>query len=76
MTVAIDHSTAPCRFRGQHPTVSRPASRMPLVSGAGRNRAGALCAATPRGLRASSRPRLRDSRVRRPASRNAPRRSS
>jgi hypothetical protein len=76
MTVAIDHSTAPCRFRGQHPTGARPASRMPLVNGAARYRAGALCVATRRGMRASSRPRLRDSRMRRPASRNAPRRSS
>jgi len=60
---------AHCRFRGQHPTVARPASRVSLVRPVARVRAGLWCAATQRGLRASSRPRLRDSRQRRPASR-------
>ena len=55
MSVAQFESSAPCRFRGEHPTVARPASRLPLFRGA-RERAGALCAATPRGLRASQRP--------------------
>jgi hypothetical protein len=72
MSVAQSHGSGPCRFRGQHPTVARPASRISLVSAQGRERAGVWCAATQRGLRASSRPRLRDSRGRRPASRNAP----
>jgi hypothetical protein len=72
MSVAQSQQTAPCRFRGEHPTVTRPASRLPLVGGAGRGRAGAMCLSTRRGLRASSRPRLRDSRARRPASRLAP----
>ena len=72
MSVAQGHGSAPCRFRGQHPTVTRPASRISLVSAVGRERAGMWCRATVRGLRASSRPRLRDSRQRRPASRNSP----
>jgi hypothetical protein len=75
MSILQSHSPAPCRFRGAHPTVSRPASRTPLA----RERcvrSGALCPATRRGLRASNRPRLRDTRYRRPASRNAPRRTS
>jgi hypothetical protein len=76
MTVASGQTTAPCRFRGEHPTVVRAASRLPLVTGTPRVRAGAWCPGTRRGLRASSRPRLRDSRVRRRASRIAPRRSS
>jgi len=71
MSVAQIQGSAPCRFRGEHPTVVRPASRLPLVRVA-RERAGAICAATQRGLRASSRPRLRDSRYRRPASKNSP----
>jgi hypothetical protein len=75
MTVATGHTTAPCRFRGEHPTVNKAASRLPLVTGTARARVGALCSATRRGLRASSRPRLRDSRGRRPASRIATRRS-
>jgi hypothetical protein len=75
MTAALSQSNAPCRFRGEHPTVTKTASRLPLINSA-RVRAGAWCAATRRGMRASSRPRLRDSRVRRPASRVAPRRSS
>jgi hypothetical protein len=64
-------ASAPCRFRGEHPTVVRPASRLPLVRSV-RGHAGALCAATPRGLRASNRPRLRDTRYRRAASKNWP----
>ncbi|HYJ42753.1 MAG TPA: hypothetical protein VEW08_18330 [Steroidobacteraceae bacterium] len=72
MSVAQGHGSAPCRFRGQHPTVARPASRISLVSAVGRTRAGVLCRSTVRGLRASSRPRLRDSRQRRPAARNSP----
>jgi hypothetical protein len=76
MTSALSQGTAPCRFRGEHPTGSRPASRKPLITGEARLRAGAWCASTARGLRASSRPRLRDTRARRPASKNAPRRSS
>ncbi|HEU5137036.1 MAG TPA: hypothetical protein VFU13_17950 [Steroidobacteraceae bacterium] len=68
MSVAQSQGGAHCRFRGQHPTVVRPASRVSLVSATGRVRAGMWCAATRRGLRASSRPRLRDSRQRRPAS--------
>ena len=72
MSVAQSHDSAPCRFRGQHPTVVRPASRIPLVSAAARLRAGMWCDETRRGLRASSRPRLRDSRGRRPAARTAP----
>jgi hypothetical protein len=71
MSLVHGESFAACRFRGEHPTVVRPASRLPLVR-ADRWRIGALCAATPRGLRASSRPRLRDSRYRRPAARNSP----
>ena len=63
MSVAQNQGSAPCRFRGQHPTVTRPASRISLVSAVNRARAGVMCAATQRGLRASSRPRLRDSRV-------------
>ena len=57
MSVAQSESSAPCRFRGEHPTVVRPASRLPLVREE-RERDGAVCAATQRGLRASSRPRL------------------
>jgi hypothetical protein len=76
MRVATRQITAPCRFRGEHPTVIKAASRLPLVTGISHGRVGALCSATRRGLRASSRPRLRDSRGRRPASRVAPRRSS
>ncbi|HKU89072.1 MAG TPA: hypothetical protein VJP84_04740 [Steroidobacteraceae bacterium] len=64
-------SLAPCRFRGAHPTVARPASRTPLAR-VQHERCGAMCAATRRGLRASSRPRLRDTRYRRPASKIAP----
>jgi len=75
MSVVLSESNAPCRFRGEHPTVVRPASRLPLVRG-NRWRLGALCAATPRGLRASSRPRLRDARYRRPAARTVPPRRS
>lgn len=71
MSVVHSESFAHCRFRGEHPTVVRPASRLPLVQ-TDRWRVGALCAGTQRGLRASSRPRLRDSRYRRPAARNAP----
>jgi hypothetical protein len=69
MSVAQIEGCAPCRFRGEHPTVARPASRLPLVHGV-REHAGAMCAATQRGLRASSRVRLRDTRSRRPASKN------
>jgi len=77
MSLAYSQNAAPCRFRGEHPTVVRPASRIPLISGAARQRAGVLCLATARGLRASSRPRLRDSSTRQPAARNPrPRRSS
>ena len=76
MSVAQDYGSAPCRFRGQHPTVARPASRISLVSAVGRERAGVLCRSTARGLRASSRPRLRDSRQRRPAMGISPRRRS
>jgi len=54
--------------------VTRPASRISLVSTVNRARAGVICADTQRGLRASSRPRLRDSRGRRPATSNSPRR--
>lgn len=74
MSVAHAHGSAPCRFRGQHPTVTRPASRISLVSALGRIRAGVLCPGTQRGLRASSRPRLRDARTRHPAIGNSPRR--
>jgi hypothetical protein len=74
MSVAQSQGSAPCRFRGQHPTVVRPASRISLVSTMSRTRAGVLCADTQRGLRASSRPRLRDSRVRRQAVNNSLRR--
>jgi len=76
MSVAQNQGSAPCRFRGQHPTVTRPASRISLVSAVNRARAGMMCADTQRGLRASSRPRLRDSQVRRPAVSNSPRRRS
>ncbi len=69
MSVVQSQNAAPCRFRGEHPTVVRAATRFPLVSGATRLRTGALCLATTRGLRASSRPRLRDANLRRPASR-------
>jgi hypothetical protein len=77
MSLVHSQNAAPCRFRGEHPTVARPASRLPLLTSAARTRAGVLCMATPRGIRASSRPRLRDSNTRRPAARNPrPRRSS
>jgi hypothetical protein len=76
MTAALNSSNGHCRFRGEHPTVTRPASRIPLVTAAGRERAGAVCSSTHRGRRARSEPRLRDSRGRRPASRLAPRRES
>jgi len=75
MSVVHGESFASCRFRGEHPTVVRPASRVPLARNA-LWRVGALCAATPRGLRASSSPRLRDSRYRRPAARTSPPRRS
>jgi hypothetical protein len=75
MSIAISEFTAPCRFRAEHPTVQRPASRLPLFGGA-RQRHAPVCGATQRGLRANSRPRLRDSRYRRPATRTAPRRTS
>jgi len=71
MSVVQIEGSAPCRFRGEHPTVVRPASRLPLVHGA-REHAGAMCAATQRGMRASNRPRLRDTRYRRAASRTWP----
>jgi hypothetical protein len=71
MSIQHSHSVAPCRFRGAHPTVTRPASRIPLMRGR-HERCGAMCADTRRGLRASSRPRLRDTRYRRAASKNAP----
>jgi hypothetical protein len=77
MSLAYSQNAAPCRFRGEHPTVTRPASRIPLVTGVARKRAGVLCLATARGMRASSRPRLRDSNARRPAAKSPrPRRSS
>jgi hypothetical protein len=71
MTTAHYSYHAPCRFRGEHPTVVRPASRLPLVR-ATFTRAGALCVETRRGMRANSRPRLRDTRHRRPAASNSP----
>jgi len=71
MSVQQIEGGAPCRFRGEHPTVVRPASRVPLVRGV-RQHIGALCAATQRGLRASDRPRLRDTRYRRAASKSWP----
>ena len=71
MSFVQSQSFGPCRFRGEHPTVARPASRTPLMRSA-RTRAGALCAATTRGMRASNRPRLRDTRYRRAAARNSP----
>jgi hypothetical protein len=77
MSLVHSQNAAPCRFRGEHPTVARPASRIPLTTAVSRTRTGVLCMATARGLRASSRPRLRDSNSRRPATRNPrPRRSS
>jgi len=77
MSLVHSQNAAPCRFRGEHPTVARPASRISLITGAARMRAGIVCMATARGLRASSRPRLRDSNARQPAARNPrPRRSS
>jgi hypothetical protein len=76
MSVVHSQNAAPCRFRGEHPTVVRPATRLPLVGGITRTRVGALCLATTRGLRASSRPRLRDANLRRPASRIVPPRRS
>jgi len=69
MSVVQVEGSSPCRFRGEHPTVVRPASRLPLARSV-RKHAGALCAATQRGLRASDRPRLRDTRYRRAASKN------
>jgi len=75
MSVVQIASSSPCRFRGEHPTVVRAASRLPLVRSV-RQHAGALCAATQRGLRASNRPRLRDTRYRRAASKNWPSRRS
>ena len=75
MSVAQAQGSAPCRFRGQHPTVARPASRMSArerTAPAARRRD--LCPDTQRGLRASSRPRLRDARTRHPAVGNSPRR--
>jgi hypothetical protein len=71
MSFVQGHSFGPCRFRGEHPTVIRPASRIPLMRGT-QLRGGALCPGTPRGLRASNRPRARDTRYRRPAARNSP----
>jgi hypothetical protein len=71
MSVAQSENRAPCRFRGEHPTVVRPASRLPLVRGK-RERNGALCAQTRRGVRASTRQRLRNNRIRRPAASNSP----
>jgi hypothetical protein len=76
MSVVHGQNAAPCRFRGEHPTVARPATRLPLIRGVTRMRIGALCLATMRGLRASSRPRLRDANLRRPASRIVPPRRS
>jgi hypothetical protein len=76
MSVVHSQNAAPCRFRGAHPTVVRPATRLPLVRGGMRARLGALCLATTRGLRASNRPRLRDVNLRRPASRIVPPRRS
>ena len=76
MSLVHSQNAAPCRFRGEHPTVARPATRFPLVTGVTRPRAGALCLATTRGSRATSRPRLRDSNSRRPAARSAPPRRS
>jgi hypothetical protein len=75
MSFAQSQHIAPCRFRGEHPTVMRPASRLPLMRGT-RVRSGGLCSATRRGLRASNRLRLRDTRYRRPATRNSPPRRS
>jgi hypothetical protein len=75
MSVAQIEGSAPCRFRGEHPTVVRAASRLPLVQFI-RQHAGALCPSTQRGLRASSRPRLRDTRYRRAASKTRPSRRS
>ena len=37
MSVAQSQGSAPCRFRGQHPTVARPASRISLVSAVARD---------------------------------------
>ena len=54
MTTALNQGTAPCRFRGEHPTGARPASRRPLITGVVRSRAGAWCAATQRGLYAAA----------------------
>jgi len=76
MSLVQSQNAAPCRFRGEHPTVVRPATRFPLLSGATRLRAWTMCLATMRGLRASSRPRLRDANLRRPASRIVPPRRS
>jgi hypothetical protein len=71
MSVAQTTNRAPCRFRREHPTVKRPASRLPLIRAA-RERAGALCVETRRGVRARNRVRLRDTRYRRPAASNSP----
>jgi len=77
MSLVHSQNAAPCRFRGEHPTVARPASRIPLMPGTARLRAGAVCLLTARGMRATSRPRLRDSNSRRPAGKNPrPRRTS
>jgi len=72
MSIAQSLGTAPCRFRGHHPTVSRPASRFPLTSAAARERTAVLCTGSRRGLRAGSRVRRGDAHSRRPASRIAP----
>ena len=53
MSLVHGQNAAPCRFRGEHPTVARPASRIPLMTAAARTRTGVLCMATARGLRAS-----------------------
>jgi hypothetical protein len=71
MSFAQAQHLAPCRFRGEHPTVMRPASRLPLLRGS-HDRSGGMCTATRRGLRASHRLRMRDTRYRRPAARNSP----
>ena len=68
MSAAQFKNRAPCRFRGEHPTVVRPASRLPLIRVA-LERAGALCVET---LRARNRVRQRDTRYRRPAASNSP----
>ena len=55
MSVAQSQGSAPCRFRGQHPTVTRPASRMSLVS-ARAARAPARCARSTRARPARQQP--------------------